>query len=67
MVVTHTGTRNGSSTPVNPQIPKLMYMANSITSISINGSDIELNTKKIIRNTSPMEIQLTTWKSLDVS
>ena len=41
----------------------LTKIANSITATSINGSDTDLSTKAMIRNTSPIETVLTTLKS----
>ena len=62
-----TGTINGSSSPVKPEIPILTYIANSIAITSMNGNDIDFSTTRIIRNTSPIDIQFTTLKSLSVS
>ena len=43
-----------------------MKMANSMTATKITGIEIDLNTNSMIKNTAPIEIALTTLKSLSV-
>ena len=57
------GVINARTVPVYPGIAMFTKIANSMAKISRNGRLIDLNTKKMIRKTSPIETQLTTLKS----
>ncbi len=55
------------SSPENPEIPMLTYIANSIATWVWMVTMRTLEQLGIIRNTSPIDIQFTTLKSLSVS